>query len=537
LRLIHHINVLLVVTLFFSCATPIAPTGGPADKVGPKVEETSPRTGTVNFDGREVSFEFSEFVNRSSFEKELIIEPDLSIDYEVKWRRKTATVEFKSDLPDSTTVIITVGGNTTDTRSNKIGAPIQLAVSTGDEIDKGEILGRLRNAETGEAQTGVKVLLYREPFDLRKPANYSSEPDTGGVFRFGYLREGRYKAFALEDRNRNKIWDAENETARPLNTEFINLSDNGKDTLDVAYWFEVDTLKPKLQAIGLLSTQRMRLRFGEEVRFTPQTKISITDSSGNEYTTAFPLYIPEEDPFIAFAYARQPLIANSSYRLNITGISDPSGNEAIGLGESFLGSDQEDTVSQDILTFNGENGLYPDQSLMVEFIRPISQQEVVDSTVVIEGDVDFKNWPNISIQDNKLTIPPQQNWLEGVDYKFLVWNPKSRRRQLIDPNIWDPVNFGGIEIDVTSPDSTKAFRLQLYDDKNTFSIDSTFSNFISIEDIPPIKYTLVLFQDLNGNGIWDYGSVDPYIKPEPYYIQQNINIQRGFTSEVKIDFR
>ncbi|MEO9885538.1 MAG: hypothetical protein ABJG33_07890, partial [Balneola sp.] len=365
----------------------------------------------------------------------------------------------------------------------------------------------------------------------------SSEPDTGGVFRFGYLREGRYKAFALEDRNRNKIWDAENETARPLNTEFITLSDNGKDTLDVAYWFEVDTLKPKLQAIGLLSTQRMRLRFGEEVRFTPQTSISIEDSSGNEYTTAFPLYIPEEEPFIAFAYARQPLIANSSYRLNITGISDPSGNEVIGLGESFLGSDQEDTVSQDILTFNGENGLYPDQSLMVEFIRPISQQEVVDSTVVIEGDVDFKNWPNITVQDNKLTIPPQQNWLEGVDYKFLVWNPKSRRRQLIDPNIWDPVNFGGIEIDVTSPDSTKAFRLQLYDDKNTFSIDSTFSNFISIEDIPPIKYTLVLFQDMNGNGIWDYGSVDPYIKPEPYYIQQNINIQRGFTSEVKIDFR
>jgi len=537
LRLIHHINVLLFVTLFFSCATPIAPTGGPADKTGPKIEETSPETGTVNFEGRKISFEFSEFVNRSSFEKELTIEPDLGIEFEVKWRRKTATVEFKSELPDSTTVIITVGGSTTDTRSNKIGAPIQLAVSTGDEIDKGEILGRLRNADTGKAQADIRVMLYREPFDLTKPANYSSEPDTGGVFRFGYLREGRYRAFALDDRNRNKIWDSSNETARPLNTEFINLSDNGKDTLDVAYWFEVDTLKPKLQAIGLLSTQRMRFRFGEEVRFTPQTNISITDSSGNEYTTAFPLYIPEQEPFIAFAYARQPLVANSSYRLNFSGITDPSGNEAIGLGESFLGSDQEDTVSQDILTFNGENGLYPDESLIVEFIRPISQQEVVDSTVVIEGDVDFKNWPNISIQDNKLTIPPQENWLQGVDYKFLVWNPLKRKRQLIDPDIWDPVNFGGIEIDVSSKDSTKAFRMQLYDDKNTFSVDSTFSNFISIENIPPIKYTLVIFQDNNENGVWDYGSVDPYIKPEPYYIQQNINIQRGFTSEVKIDFR
>ena len=61
---------LLVVTLFFSCATPIAPTGGPADKTGPKIEETSPETGTVNFEGRKISFEFSEFVNRSSFEKE-----------------------------------------------------------------------------------------------------------------------------------------------------------------------------------------------------------------------------------------------------------------------------------------------------------------------------------------------------------------------------------------------------------------------------------------------------------------------------------
>jgi hypothetical protein len=317
----------------------------------------------------------------------------------------------------------------------------------------------------------------------------------------------------------------------------VSLSKGSKDTLDVAYWFEEDTLKPKLQSIGLLSSQRLRLRFGEEVRFTPQTNISITDSSGNEYATAFPLYVPEEDPFLAFAYSREPLLANSSYKLVFSGITDVSGNEAIGLNEPFIGSNQEDTVRQDILTFNGQNGLFPDQSLAVEFIRPITDQEVIDSTVVIEGDVDFKNWPNITAQDNKLTIPPQQNWLQGVDYRFLVWNPGSRKRQLIDPDIWDPVNYGGIEIEVASSDSTNQFKLQLFDDKNTFSVDTTFTNFISIDNIPSIKYTLVIFQDSNGNGIWDYGSVDPFIKPEPYYIQRNVNIQRGFTSEVKIDFR
>ncbi|MEP1150238.1 MAG: Ig-like domain-containing protein [Balneola sp.] len=516
---------------------PTAPTGGPPDKVGPNIEETVPKTGTVNFKGKKFSFEFSEFVNRATFEKELNIEPELGIEYSVKWRRKTATVEFERDLPDSTTVIITVGGNTTDTRNNKIGAPIQLAVSTGDEIDKGEITASIKNAATGKGQTGISVLLYRVPADLSKPATYSARPDTGGVIKFGYLREGKYKAIAVDDRNVNKIWDRQSEIARPFNEEFIELSDNGKDTVDVAYWFTADTLKPKLQAVGLLSSQRLRLRFGEEIRFTPETNISFNDSLGNEYTTAFPLYVPEAEPFLAFAYARDPLLANTSYTISVSGITDPSGNEAIGLEESFIGSSQEDTVSQDILSFNGQNGIFPNESLVVDFIRPIEQQEVIDSTVVIEGDVDFKNWPNLTVQDNKLSIPPQESWLEGVDYRFLVWNPKTRRRQLIDPDIWDPINFGGIEIDVSSEDSTSQFNLQLFDDKNTFSIDTTFTNFLALEDIPPIKYTLVIFMDSNGNGIWDYGSVDPYVKPEPYYIQQNINVQQGFTSELKIDFR
>lgn len=535
--MIHHINVLLVATLLFSCAVPTAPTGGPADKEGPKIEKTSPETGTVQFEGRKFSFEFSEFVKRSSFEQELNIEPELGIEYSVGWRRKTATIEFEEDLPDSTTIIITIGGNTEDTKGNKIGAPIQLAVSTGDDIDEGEITGIVRNAETGKAQTEIRILLYRSPADFTKPATYAAEPDTGGQFKFGYLREGNYKAIALDDRNRNKVWDRDSETARPFNEELISLSDNDSDTLDVMYWYEADTLKPKLQAVGLLSSQRMRLRFGEEIRFTPQPNISITDSLDSEYTTAFPLYISEDDPFIAFAYARNPLVANENYKISISGIVDPAGNEALGIDDFFEGSNQQDTVSQDILTFNGENGLFPNESLVVDFIRPITEQEVIDSTVVIEGEVDFKNWPNISVRDNQLTIPPQEEWLEGVDHKFLVWNPKTRRRQLIDPDIWDPVNYGGIEIEVSSADSTDEFTLALFDDQNTYSVDTTFTNFISIEDIPSIRYTIILFQDINGNGIWDYGNIDPYVKPEPYYIQQNINVQQGFTSELKIDFK
>ncbi|MEP1304265.1 MAG: Ig-like domain-containing protein [Balneola sp.] len=535
--MIYHINVLLVVTFFLSCATPTAPTGGPPDKVGPNIEETSPKTGTVNYKGRSFSFEFSEFVNRSSFEKELTIEPELGLDYQVKWKRKTATVEFEEELPDSTTIIVTVGGKTSDTRGNGIGAPKQLAISTGDKIDEGEIFGRIRNAETGKPQTSVKVLLYREPVNFDNRATYSAEPDTGGSFKFGYLREGGYRAIILDDRNRNKIWDKENETALPFNKEYVKLEENGKDTLDVAYWFQADTTSPKLQAVGLLSSQRLRLRFSEEVRFTSTTNITVLDSLGNFHTTAYPLYIPEKESFLAFAYANKPLKADSSYSIDISNIFDESGNEAIDLQESFLGSNQDDTVTQDILTFNGENGLFPDQNLEVEFIRPITEPEILDSSVVVEGEVDFKNWPNMSVLDNKLTISPQGNWLEGVDYRFLIWNPKTRRRQLLNPNIWDAVNFGGVEVEVLSEDTTDVFTFKLFDDNSTFEIDTTFNGRITIDDIPPIEYTLVIYNDINGNGIWDFGEISPFVKPEPYYIQQRLKIQQGFTSEIKIDFR
>lgn len=514
----------------------MAPTGGPADTTGPKIEQTTPITGTTNYSKREFKFQFSEFVNRGSFQKELSIEPNLGIQYSIKWKRKTAYVTFDEALPDSTTIILTVGANTSDTRNNKMGAPIQLAVSTGDEIDESSIYGNIRNAVDGSAQTNVRVLLYRAPYNLEEPATYSAEPDTGGSFNFNYLRGGTYKAIAIDDRNRNKMWDSKTEHAIPFSTEFISIDKNAKDSLDVLYWFEPDTIKPKLQAVGLLSSQRLRLRFGEGVRFTPNTNISITDTLGKVLTTAFPLYISADDPFIANAYSLQELVADSTYKIKIQGITDAAGNEALNFEDLFIGSNQQDTVSQDILTHNAENGLFPSQALEVEFTRPIQNSDIIDSTVIIEGDVDFDKWPNITVQNNKLIIPPQEEWIDGIDYRFMIWNPKTRKRQAISPEIWQVSSFGGVEINVESQDSTAEYSLQLFDDNNVFSIDTTFSQSIVIEDMPAIKYDLIIYKDVDRNNRWDYGSITPYRKPEPYFIRKQLSVQQGFTSEILLHF-
>ncbi|MGN8225111.1 Ig-like domain-containing protein [Gracilimonas sp. BCB1] len=526
----------LIIAGMVACATPIAPTGGPADKTGPKVEFTSPETGTTNFDGRSFVFQFNEFIGRSSVQGAITVEPDLGIDYDVSWSRKTMTIEFEERFPDSTTVIIKLGTDLADTRGNKMERPVTLAISTGDEIDEGKIMGRIRMAEDGTGAGDRRVLLYRQPIDLSSKASYEAQTDTGGVFRFSYLAEGRYKALLVDDRNRNKIWDRGNESAYPFFQEFIDLEKADSDTLDVIYVTEVDSVAPTLQGVGLFSTNRMRLRFSENISIEDDFELVIEDSAGQNYTTAYPLYIPESEPFVAFAQSQEPLLEDEEYRLRLSGFTDKTGNPLKTEEMEFSGTSQEDTTRQRIISANGTNGLLQDEVFKVTYAAPITEPEVTDSLVVIEGQVDFENWPEVQTNRNELWISPQREWIEGVDYQFLVWNPKTLRRKLFEPEVWDSTEYGDIEINLQNVDSTDIYYVQLLSPGGEERGYTSFGQSTVLTGLPPLSYTLILFRDDNGNEKWDRGTVNPFNAPEHYYVQRNLKVQEGFTSEVNITF-
>lgn len=519
-----------------SCATPIAPTGGPSDDDGPVLEFTEPETGTTNFDGRVFEFQFDEYVNRSTVREAITVEPDLGVGYEVSWKRKTMFIEFEEPFPDSTTIIIKIGTELTDTRNNKISSPITLAISTGDEIDSGEISGRVLLAENGRAADEQRILLYRQPVDLNRRANYQAQTDTSGSFTFSYLAEGTYKALLVDDRNRNKIWDPGMEKAYSFYEEFINLEKEGSDTLDVIYTVREDTTKPVLQGVGLFSQNRMRFRFSEAVQLTDSAAIQISDSLGNTYSSAYPLYVSPKEQFVLFAHSSEPLLEEVTYSTEISGITDMGGNEPDSAVFSFTGTAQEDTTLQRIISANGQNGLSQTDAFVVTYAAPISESEVTDSVVVIEGDVDFDDWPEISTARNKLRISPQQEWIENVNYQFLVWNPFTQRRSMYEPEVWDSTEYGEIEINIENADSADTYYARLIGPNGEEVEFTQFRNATAIRDLPPVAYTLILFRDENGNRRWDTGSVSPYQSPEKYYVQRNVNVQEGFISEVNVTF-
>jgi len=540
----------LLILVAGGCATPSSPTGGPPDKEGPHIVNTEPKTGTTNFSGRSITLHFSEFVNRSSLRPAIVVEPDIGIDFKIDWGRKSASIVFDDDIPDLTTLIITVGTDFKDTHGNGMAKPYKVAVSTGPEIDKGKLFGRVVNAKTGKGDEDQKILLYRAPVDLTQRANYIASTDTSGQFQFSYLRVGKYKAFWVDDRNRNKKWDPENERAQPFSKEFINLSKSGSDStgidstrsdsaatdsLGVIYYTTVDTTRPRLDGVGLFSSQRLRMRFSENIQLTDSTKMNITDTTGTVLGSVYPLYIEPDQPFILFAHSRQPLQPSASYSIALKGVVDDAGNPVKKFSQTFTGSSQEDTTKQRIVKRNSLSGYYPSDPIAITYAKPIEDPAIRDSLKIVEGKEMVKKWPNVEIKRNIFRILPKDTWKDGIEYQVQVWDPLINDYRSFEPQIWHDSQMGSLHV-MLEDSTAKNIRLRVENEESDIVRDTLFNGEVEISKLPPLKYKVIAYQDQNSNGSWDFGQISPFVKPEPYFIQTQVPVKQGLTGDLTIVF-
>lgn len=530
---------LLVLMLFVlkSCATPMGPSGGEPDQQGPRIVETRPENGTTNFDGNEVSFTFDQFIERNSFRQNVTVEPDLGIEFEIDFSRKTATVEFLSPLPENTTIIVKVGTDVTDTDRNEMDSPYDLALSTGDVLDDATVTARLLNSQTGKGENGNRVFLYPEPFDLTQRSRYVAETDTSGRIRFGYLSEGTYKAFWVNDVNRNRIWEEGRESAQPFQTETFQLSYGDSIDIGTLYINSPDTIPPRVEGVGLLSQERLRLRVSEEVMWEDDGELIVTDTLDNEYTRAIPLYKSAQDPTVFFAQPFRALVDSMQYLLRANGITDNADNPLRVDIDPFIGSAQEDTTALQTISHNSGSGLFPDEALEVRYSKFIDDDSVVDSLIVVEGDTENRSWESLEVDNHILRLsPPNGSWEPGIRYEFRVWNPWNVEREQINPEIWQRNQLGGIELTLENGDSTITSHLTLTDAEASIRVDTTFTSSIFLDNLPPLQYKAIVYEDVNGDGEWNQGSVVPFASPEPYTVRTGIPVREGFTAEASISF-
>ncbi|MEX2584800.1 MAG: Ig-like domain-containing protein [Balneolaceae bacterium] len=536
IRSVPLLLLLCLAGLFYSCATPIAPQGGPPDRTPPEISETEPETGTVNFEDREFRFSFSKFIDRASFREALQVEPDLGINYEVSFGRRSATVEFEQNLPENTTLILHIGTDLTDTNNNALATPFQLAVSTGPEIDDASVTARLVNAADGRTDSGLRLFLYREPVDFTERANYIAESDTSGRVQFSYLAADRYRAIWVDDQNRNRVWEQDRERAQPFSQERFTLEKGEEMDLGTLFMVRPDTTRPRLQGVGMLTGTRLRLRFDEEIYWADEARIELQDSTGTHFSDAFPLYILPDDHQILIAESKRELEEERPFWIRLEEFADSSGNSVNVLTDSFIGSAEPDTVGLTIVGDNSLPGLFREEALVVGYNKIIRDRNVVDSLKVAVGDEIIEEWPEVEIDRHRLIIHPDPVWESGIAYQFLIWNPVWEELRPVEPAIWQENQLGSLEVFMEESSDSSEYRIRVFDPDRKVDVDSTFTESLVLDRLPPLDYTVIVFRDSENSGEWESGSVDPFREPEPYFVRRRIPVREGFTSELGIRF-
>lgn len=214
---ISYILLLLFFTsgLFFRCANPASPSGGPKDTIPPKILSIVPNNFSTNFKAEKIVITFDEYSVMKDVQKEIVIAPPMAKRPTFTIKGKSLEIKMDTELDSATTYKIDFGKSIRDNNEGNILMNFSYIFSTGDYIDSLVMTGQMINAETGDTVINGLVYLYDEINDsldvdstifIGKPLSVA-RTDSNGVFIATNLKDMNYLVYGIEDKNGNAYYD------------------------------------------------------------------------------------------------------------------------------------------------------------------------------------------------------------------------------------------------------------------------------------------------------------------------------------------
>lgn len=242
--------------MLLSCATQVAPGGGPEDKLPPRVAAVYPAPNTTNHPNElYVKLEFDEWINASVPRSAVSISPPIDKKMKFEVSGKTLVLTSRAELDTGTTYTVTFAGGIKDLHGNMLATPFQVVFSTGAKIDSLKLAGRVLVHDSlvrKKAYPSIGLFLmgseresrhyldkYRDtathaldtlPMLAKEPPLYLTRTDSVGNFVLSGLRPGRYRVVAFLDANGNQKIEASSELVGVW-TGDLSLDSTTADTL------------------------------------------------------------------------------------------------------------------------------------------------------------------------------------------------------------------------------------------------------------------------------------------------------------------
>ncbi len=365
------------------CASQVTPSGGPEDTVPPSIVVSSPGPGELNFGKRVIRLEFSEYVDRRSFQESAYLSPSPG-DLRFEWGGREVEIFFEGELRPQTTYILTVGTDLKDIRNNRLASAFILAFSTGGTIDSCRVEGRVRDAAPG----GVMVLAYDVSGgrgDTLNPArvkpDYLTQTGADGRFTLRNMKEGRYRLMALRDLFRDLLYNPQTDGyAMAAADLLLEPGRRGVAGIDFRLTAE-DTLRPFISALRARDRTSVSVRFNEPVALPAGAReASVTDTADGGGLPVFDL-APIDTSFREYFATTSPHKPGAAYRLALGPFPDARGNPAdsagrIGVFSAGLSPDTLPPVLLLSIARDSLTGVSPHDTLRLAFNEPVDTAAV-----------------------------------------------------------------------------------------------------------------------------------------------------------------
>ena len=203
---------MLACIVLASCAQVGSPSGGPIDETPPELVSAFPVLGATEVDGQRLVLGFDEYVKASNWRSQLLVSPPLSGAVELEVRGREVWVSWDEALRAQTTYVFQFGDAVADVNEGNAVTNLRHAFSTGPVLDTLSIRGRVLDALTGGAQSGMRVMLFPGSWTVDSvlagaTPSYVATTLEDGRFDVSFLPSASFHVLALRDENRNYAWE------------------------------------------------------------------------------------------------------------------------------------------------------------------------------------------------------------------------------------------------------------------------------------------------------------------------------------------
>ena len=205
---------LMLVIIGYSCASMGTPDGGPYDEMPPKFLGSSPKLHAVNVKSTKFELEFDEFIKLEKASEKVVVSPPQLEQPEIKIMGKKVVGELLDTLKDGVTYTIDFSDAIVDNNEGNPMGHFTYSFSTGSSIDTMEVSGTVLNAADLEPIKGIQVGLHKNLNDsafTKLPFDRVSRTDSRGHFSIRGVAPGKYRIYALMDGNQNYLFDSKTE--------------------------------------------------------------------------------------------------------------------------------------------------------------------------------------------------------------------------------------------------------------------------------------------------------------------------------------